>query len=118
MTLQEILANPDVLWAVLREVQSGRVKIAGPWERTEESPHTRSTRREPNLSPGEAGESVADCWPSSAGWCAWVTGVGSAEYTRAPGTLDREAREAAESWCDAQLRAQGWMLATGEVERA
>lgn len=30
MTLQEILANPDVLWAVLTAAHSGEVRVAGP----------------------------------------------------------------------------------------
>ena len=94
--LAAVLANPDVLWAVL----TADVKVAGPWAGEGNRFRRAAGRQLPiasvmRLGYGPTFQAFADrdCTPAYPGMT----------------------REAAESWCDAQLLAAGWLLAS-EVE--
>lgn len=111
MNKQEILtaalADPDVLWAIL----TADVKVAGPWRRTVKASERVTADYMDNgydCSHGSWAQVVPARQNKVNGWRFVVDGVKCAWFA------DRTEAEAA---CDAQLRAAGWLLATGEVER-
>lgn len=127
MTPQEILtaalSNPDVLWAIL----TADVKVAGPWERDGDSRRAFSGGGQGRWDAPAVVAEVLRCKnghenPYDTDYCPEcgkrtnVTMYLAFSVVAETDTVHRSRAEA-ESWCDAQLREAGWLLASGEVER-
>jgi hypothetical protein len=89
-------------------------RVAGPWVAT---PRSQSSRPADHRRYTLDGAVVAIVYRSGGAWeaggGAWEAGVHDPERDEAG-----DSREGMQAWCDAQLRAAGWVLVGGAVETA